>query len=203
MLPIKTEAGKTALQNRDPLLSPRDRQLMILCNGSRTVASLVPLMGPTVVDDLARLVEAGFLVAMRPAPGPAGRAQPAVKAVQRSGSVQAGANAISGGHLSSTSAAQAPYTNARRSLAGTKMYIMDMLQLMRDMQASALAVAIHTSESETEFMGHVVAAAKWVFYQRGASYGMRIIDKLKEITPEPHLPLLHALTGELHCEVPA
>lgn len=203
MLPIKTEAGKAALQNRDPLLGPRDRQLMILCNGSRTVASLVPLMGPTVVDDLARLVEAGFLVATTASPHSAGRAHPAVKAVQRPGSSQEGTKTISADHLSSTSAARAPYPNARRSLAGTKMYIMDMLQLMRDMQASALAVSIHTSESETEFMGHVVAAARWVFYQRGASYGMRVIDKLKEITPEAHLPLLHALTGELHCEVPA
>lgn len=64
MLLTKTELGKLALQNRDPTLSPRDRQLLILCNGSRSTTSLCSLMGSGTSQALHRLMEAKFVAAV-------------------------------------------------------------------------------------------------------------------------------------------
>jgi hypothetical protein len=170
---VKTEKGKVALQNRDPALSPRDRQILILCNGHRSDAALASLMGASVLDDIPRLLDTGYLAASAIAAAPVPAKPPAPKAPEPQ-----------------------PAT-ARRSLAGTKMYIMDMLQLMRDMDASAMAVSIHTSEGEYEFIANVVAAARLVAQKRGLSYGRRVLDKLKEIAPESHVPALEALGLEL------
>jgi hypothetical protein len=86
---------------------------------------------------------------------------------------------------------------SRRSLAGTKMYVMDMLQLLRDMDASSMAVSIHTSQGEMDFISNVIIAARLIAQKRGTSYGMRVIGKLREIVPQDHLPAINALTMEL------
>lgn len=175
---VKTEKGKVALQNRDPALSPRDRQILILCNGHRSDAALASLMGASVLDDIPRLLGTGYLAHSATAAATAPAKPPAPKAPEPQPAA------------------------ARRSLAGTKMYIMDMLQLMRDMDASAMAVAIHTSEGEYEFIANVVAAARLVAQKRGLSYGRRVLDKLKEIAPESHVPALDALGLELESAEP-
>jgi hypothetical protein len=176
---VKTEKGKLALQNRDPALSPRDRQILILCNGTRSDAALASLMGTSVLDDIPRLLDTGYLAPMPIAAAPLAVVAPAPAKPREQKVPQ-----------------QQPAT-ARRSLAGTKMYIMDMLQLMRDMDASAMAVSIHTSEGEYEFIANVIAAARLVAQKRGLSYGMRVLGKLKEIAPESHVPSLEALGLEL------
>jgi len=172
MLLIKTEIGKLALQNRDPTLSPKDRQLLILCNGSRSASSLCSLMGNDTVEALHRLMEAGF-----------------VKAV---GSTSHVAAVVAKPERKPDPSKSGP----RRSLAGTKMYIMDMLQLMRDMDASALSVSLHTSANEAEFIEHVIAGARLIYQRRGISYGNRVLEKLLEIAPHAHVPALQALSEE-------
>jgi hypothetical protein len=82
-------------------------------------------------------------------------------------------------------------------LAGTKMYMVDMLQLLRDMDASSMAVSIHTSESEMEFMQNVVSAVRLIALKSGPSYGLRVVNKLRKIVPEVHLAALQKLTFEL------
>lgn len=183
---VKTEKGRQALQNRDPALSPRDRQILILCNGARSEAALAGLLGASVAHDIRRLFSAGYVASVDAAAFQLNAVQPVMKAPAESAPVP-----------------QRQATSARRSLAGTKMYIMDMLQLMRDMDASAMAVSIHTSEGEYEFMANVVEAARLVAHKRGPSYGARVLDKLKEIAPQSHVPALEALGAELEVAVEA
>jgi predicted NAD/FAD-binding protein len=85
---------------------------------------------------------------------------------------------------------------ARRSLAGTKMYIMDMLQLMRDMDASSMAVTIHTSEGEMEFIRNAIIATRLIAQKSSLSYGLRVVAKLRELVPQAHVPAIEALAQE-------
>ena len=75
MIYIKTEKGRTALLQRD-LLSLRERQVMVLCNGVRTDAELIDLFGRAISDDLDRLERRGLLAAQLSHTRP-----PALKAV--------------------------------------------------------------------------------------------------------------------------
>jgi hypothetical protein len=75
MIYIKTELGKTALQDRSLGLSPRQRSAFIMCDGTRTlddVFKLTSALGVTA-EDIDRLVTLGLLA---PAAGVA-RSSPA------------------------------------------------------------------------------------------------------------------------------
>ena len=75
MIYIKTDKGRAALLQRD-VLSLRERQVMVLCNGVRTEAELVDLFGDAISDDIDRLERRGLLAAQLSHTRP-----PAVKAV--------------------------------------------------------------------------------------------------------------------------
>jgi hypothetical protein len=65
MIYIKTELGKTALQDKSLGLSPRQRAAFIMFDGKRTAAEVLKLttaLGMTA-DDLNRLVDLGLLTA--------------------------------------------------------------------------------------------------------------------------------------------
>ena len=75
MIYIKTEKGRTALLQHD-LLSLRERQVMVLCNGVRTDAELIDLFGRAISEDIDRLERRGLLAAQLSHTRP-----PALKAV--------------------------------------------------------------------------------------------------------------------------
>ena len=178
---IKTDKAKLALQSRDPSLSPRERQLLVLADGTRTRKALAALMEKSIDDAIDRLIALGFLVeaqaALRVTPPPSRsvptRSEPTRPAVQQ----------------------QQPLS--RRSLAATKMYTMDMLQLLRDMDASGMAVSLHTSDSETEFMANVLLAVRLISLKSGPSFALRVLTKLQEIVPQAYVASVEALIAEL------
>jgi hypothetical protein len=77
------------------------------------------------------------------------------------------------------------------------MYIIDMLQLMRDMEAASLTVNVHTSSGEVEFMSNVLDAVRFIGRKSGATYASRVLTKLSEIVPEPYLPHIEEVFREL------
>ena len=60
MIYMKTDKGRAALLQRDAL-SLRERQVMVLCNGARTLEELVELFGYAVKEDVDRLDRRGLL----------------------------------------------------------------------------------------------------------------------------------------------
>ena len=60
MIYIKTDKGRAALLQRDAL-NLRERQVMVLCNGARTLEELVELFGYAVKEDVDRLDRRGLL----------------------------------------------------------------------------------------------------------------------------------------------
>ena len=60
MIYMKTDKGRAALLQRDAL-NLRERQVMVLCNGARTLEELVELFGYAVKEDVDRLDRRGLL----------------------------------------------------------------------------------------------------------------------------------------------
>ncbi|MFS2043618.1 hypothetical protein ACEN9Z_06190, partial [Stenotrophomonas geniculata] len=75
MQPRKTDLARTALQAHRAPLDMRQRRLLILCDGQRTVADLTGLLGQEAPAMVIQLVQAGYLStgtgATAPAPSPA------------------------------------------------------------------------------------------------------------------------------------
>ena len=170
---LKTEGGKAALQRRDLGLTPRMRQIMVLANGTHSRDYMQDLMERDIGAELHWLLQSGYLE----------------EAIDTRYAVDPVPKPL-----------QAPQQTTRRSLAGTKMYIVDILQLLRDMDASSMAVSIHTSEGEMECIQNVVSAARLIVLKSGPSYGLRVVNKLREIVPEVHLAALQELAFELEAE---
>lgn len=93
--------------------------------------------------------------------------------------------------------APAAEVRSRRSIAATKMYMIDMLQLLRNVEASSLAVSLHTSADEHELVRTVQAALRFIREASGETYALRVYQRVIETVPEPHLPGLRSLGKEL------
>ena len=193
---IKTDKGRQALRSREPHLTPRERQIVILANGGHSRLSMQQLMARDIGPELHRLLESGYLeesTGASDSPPITSRVQPA-QVPEGIASATASVNRQSN---RPTTELQNPQPLSRRSLAGTKMYIVDMLQLLRDMDASSMAVSVHSSQGELEFIQNVTAAARFIVDKCGPSYGLRVVNKLREIVPEVHLPVIHTLVFEI------
>jgi hypothetical protein len=193
---IKTEKGREALRSRDPDLAPRERQIVILANGTHSRESIQELVARDIGPELHRLLQSGYLEERAGAGHAAHQVSHPHQTLPSIGfaTAAAGANHLSG---QPKTQAQDQQQLSRRSLAGTKMYIVDMLQLLRDMDASSMAVSVHSSQGEMEFIENVVAAARFITEKCGPSYGLRVVNKLRETVPEVHLTAFHALAYDI------
>ena len=197
---VKTVEGKEALRSRDPQLSPRGRQIIVLANGKLSRTAMGQLMEQDIQAEIELLIQRGYLAEAGTIEKRAGRVED-LKVFEIASAV---AELVVTANRESTTSASKMHgqpqqqSGSRRSLAGTKMYIMDMLQLLRDMDASAMAVTIHTSDGEMEFIYNVIVATRLIAQKSGPSYGMRVIEKLREIVPEAHLPAVDALALEIY-----
>lgn len=81
MQPRKTDLARTSLQAHRAPLDMRQRRLLILCDGQRTVADLTGLLGQEAPAMVIQLVQAGYLSTGTGATAPA--AAPATPAIER------------------------------------------------------------------------------------------------------------------------
>lgn len=116
MLLQKTDKARAELQPGARTLSLRERSLLLMADGRKSVQDMRAVLGDTVEPMLRQLVDSGYLVAVQPAPPPA----PARLAA--SGAGQA-ADAFEG----------------KRSLATTRMFLFDICERMFARRDPALA----------------------------------------------------------------
>lgn len=185
---IKTDKGREALRSRDPHLAPRERQIVILANGSHSRVSLQQLLARDIGPQLHRLLASGYLEEC--AHGVTAHHDTPLASVAAAAGV---------GRLparpKTDDQAQAPRT--RRSLAGTKMYIVDRLQLLRDLEASSMAACLHSSQGEAEFIQNVARAVRLIVEKCGPSYGLRVVNTLLDTVPEGHVVVFHHLACDI------
>jgi hypothetical protein len=171
----KTDKGRRALLDGVSAgLGLQARRVLILADGRRDLAALEALLGAGIRPAIDVLVQEGYLTGAGAASAPA---SPAVSTT------------------ASASGAPAP-TAPRRSLAASKMYLLDMLQLQRTPEAAELRAAIQCATGPAEQVEALLHAVRELLLSNATSYGPRVAARLAEILPEEALPRLQAIRGE-------
>lgn len=220
MLLAKTDKARTALQNRDPGLGAQERHILIVSNGERSLNDIVAMLGPTALAAIDRLLREGYLQAAageRAADRMAAVAGQGMNTLLRASRdlasrVQERAQAVieaavaapppaAPAPMAPTLAEQVatlpppaptPRVGPRRSLAAARMYMLDMLQLQRSVEAATLKVAIQSSGSADETLASLVDSLRHLRTVAAASYYTRIAARLAEVLPEDLVPRLAA-----------
>ena len=204
----KTELARSALGERAGGISVRDRRILILSDGQRSMEDIAALLGAEARGSVLRLVQAGYLrvsdasapaaiVAARGLLGSLQRATnalrlPPVAADGALKDVPQAAPATATHATANATMLQPARAAARRSLAASKMYVLDMLQLQRDPEAVALKAAIQSSVGQDAILAAVVDAVAHLQRVSNGSYGRRVYERVAEIIPEQALFPLQA-----------
>lgn len=177
----KTERGQAALQaHATSGLNLAERRVLILCDGRRRRDDIVALLGANALSMLERLLQDGYLTLDGHTP-----ATPHLVALE-------GRTVAPAAPRAPRPAPTQPLPRAasRRSLAASKMYLVDMLQLQRDPESVSLRTDIQTSPSEDEMVYRMMKGLRHLQDVATSSYARRVGDRLAEILPETYLPRL-------------
>ncbi len=181
----KTDKARSALLERSDALTVQDRRILILSDGLRSLDDIVGLLGPAARPAVLRMVEERYLATSHSATASvAGNAVPAPTPAIAPSAV----------------AIQPPTPHpTRRSLAATKLYMLDMLQLQRDAESAEIKAAIRTSIGPEATVAVVLQGLQHLQRIVSPSYGRRVFDRVAEMMPEEALPALQAqcVTTEL------
>lgn len=225
MLLNKTDKARDALgAGPSAGLTLQDRRILILTDGKRSLNQVMSMLGPDILPAIDRLMRDGYITrddaaarpaapARAPAIGGAmtGLLRAATEAVQaRTEQIRAATPTASASipehvratiapappRLGTAIAAPVPPSGTRRSLAASKMYLLDMLQLQRSAEAAELRAAIQCSTGPARLVDTLFQALRMLVAASPQSYGERIVNRLAEILPEDTLPRLEALRAE-------
>ncbi|KXU93015.1 hypothetical protein GPNADHDJ_01550 [Stenotrophomonas maltophilia] len=160
MQPRKTELARTALQAHRAPLDMRQRRLLILCDGQRTLADLTGLIGQDAAAMVIQLVQAGYL-----STGTAATAAPPPPA-----------------------AAAAPATGSerRRSLVAARIYVLGILEMQRHPQAVALFRELQQARAESDVLQVLQSAMRTLPGLTSEGYCQRVRQRLLEALPLEH-----------------
>lgn len=179
MFPHKTEQAHAALQSHAGPLSMRERRIVILCDGKRSLDELSALFGADTAATIARLRGQGFLRIDG--------------AVQRAAPVSMAAPSSAPKPVAHAPVAPAPASaaaNPRRSLVAAKMYLIGMLELQRNEEALSHRLQLQTSREAGEIVAHLMSALGFLQRHTNASLAQRVRERLGEVLPEEYLPTL-------------
>jgi hypothetical protein len=220
MLLAKSEKAKLLLSQRDASLGAKERQILIMCNGARTYQELTGLFGSDVKPILDRFMGNELLIdASKALVSERGVFSKTGTYYASDFTIQEATNSASYKETDKVAKAAhgAPKTQAvskpaelklisdkpvslnsksKRSIAASKMYMINLLQMHRDLDSSTLAVNIHTSENEQQLVSCILASLEFIARKGGHDYCKRIANQLSNILPETYLPALEALVED-------
>lgn len=152
----------------------QDRRILILADGRRTLDQLRRMLGEDILPRVDRLLREGYL-----APIGAAASTPVPTRAPAPAPTQAA--------MTTQPAAQ------RRSLAASKMYVLDMLQLQRSVEAAEAAAAIRVAEGTDALLEALFQGLRVIFAGSKPSYGERVFERFCAGLPEEALPRAEAL----------
>ncbi len=213
----KTEKGRDELSVRSKALGARARQVLVLSNGLRTRSEMIGMMGSLSTELIDSLLKDGYItdasipdISTTPVEvlsrtgtffqNPDGTLEPLKRAVmpfEQTTAADSGYAKLAITQEQGTSQETLPpKKSGKRSLAATKMYTIDMLQLSRNADSSAMAVQVHTSDTPDELISHVLASLGLVSRASGPAYALKMALRLQTMIPEVYLPeLLEQITA--------
>ncbi|WP_401730080.1 hypothetical protein [Stenotrophomonas muris] len=172
MQPRKTELARTALQAHRAPLDMRQRRLLILCDGQRSIADLTGLLGQDAPAMVIQLVQAGYLstgtCATAAPPPPADAAAPAPTTP------------------AAAPAAPATGSERRRSLVAARIYVLGILEMQRHPQAAALFRDLQQARAESEVLQVLHSAMQTLPGLTSEGYCQRVRQRLLEALPLEH-----------------
>ncbi|KDE91387.1 hypothetical protein D7Y57_21605 [Stenotrophomonas maltophilia] len=172
MQPRKTELARTALQAHRAPLDMRQRRLLILCDGQRSIADLTGLLGQDAPAMVIQLVQAGYLstgtgaTAAPPPPADAAAPAPATPAA--------------------APAAPATGSERRRSLVAARIYVLGILEMQRHPQAAALFRDLQQARAESEVLQVLHSVMQMLPGLTSEGYCQRVRQRLLEALPLEH-----------------
>ena len=134
--------------------SARERQLLILCNGERRLQDVKDWLGDDAVHMLLDLRQRGYLAEVA-----------SFASHQQMGAVAA-------------------LAHTQKSLVACKMYVLNILQMQRDVQALPLVDALHRSTNEAALLETVGSALCYLRQMANASYAQRVQKQILDLVPE-------------------
>jgi hypothetical protein len=169
MQPRKTALAHTALQTHRAGLDMRQRRVLIMADGQRSLDELTRLLGPETAQHVATLIREGYLTL------DAERTLHEVLVAPQAAPV----------------AAPAPTpTSHRRSFVAARLYLLGMLELQRDPDAQRLHQQLHRSTEEHAAVEVMLEALTLLPQLTSPGYAQRVRTRLGEVLPEEHLPAL-------------
>lgn len=196
----KTSLAKDVLARHGAELSQAQRRVLILCDGERSIDRIVGMLGMGALADIDGLVKQGFLSHDAQSAGEQIRSRPENGVKQLLGSLRSKRDEVAKQvSLATESIAQARPAQ-RRSIAAAKMYMVDMLQLQRDMHASSIAVEMQTTTQEDELVDAMIAGMCFIHGHTKASMAVRVAERLMEVVPEAHVDRVNAAWVALNAQ---
>ncbi len=212
----KTEQARAALATeKNAGLSLPQRRILILTDGKRSIDDIMTMLGSEILPEIDGLIRAGYLSTAESAPqrpqavAALGQLWRSVAAKVRQDdaadsligpstaivSVAATTRAPAPPQPQSQPRSAAPAT--RRSLAASKMYVMDLLQLQRDLRMAECRSDIQCADGEAATAVALLDGVRQMIALVAPSYANRVIARLDEILPDEFLPALRALESEI------
>ncbi|WDS35583.1 hypothetical protein [Pseudoxanthomonas sp.] len=174
MQPRKTALAHTALQRHRAGLDMRQRRVLIMADGQRSLGELTQLLGPETAQHVATLIDEGYLTL---------DAEPTLHDVLAA-PVQAPAAPPP------VTPAPVPPAAHRRSLVAARLYLLGMLELQRDPAAQQLHQQLHRTTDEHAVVDVMLEALMLLPQLTSPGYAQRVQARLGEVLPEAHLPAL-------------
>ncbi|KAB7765083.1 hypothetical protein CEK69_17675 [Xanthomonas sp. LMG 12462] len=154
MHPRKTALALAALQSHDAPLDMRQRRVLILADGQRSLEELATLGGRGADAIVQGLLEQGYLDDGR------GVAAATVAA-----------------------SAPPPPADPRRALLNARMYLLDLLQLQRHPASPALQLQLRAAREEQDTLRAIALALRAMPEMTSERYAQRIRERVLEILP--------------------
>ncbi|MGE6334998.1 hypothetical protein [Stenotrophomonas sp. NPDC077659] len=172
MQPRKTDLARTALQAHRAPLDMRQRRLLILCDGQRSIADLTGLMGQEAPAMVIELIQGGYLET-------GAETSPVPHSAPKTTTHPAPPPSA----LSSTTSVP---VERRRSLVAARIYLLGILEMQRNPMAAALFRDLQQARAEDDVVKVLQAALQVLPGMTSEGYCRRVRQRLLEALPMEH-----------------
>ena len=164
----RSAAAAQALQSRCKSLSVQDRQILILANGRHSLDGLLDMVGEAARPAILHLQQRGFLQSME--------GQPSLPAAPAA--------------MPTPMPTPTPTPSSKRSRAAAKMYMLDMLGMIRSPESASLRVHVQTAQDDAELALALRDALRYMRGHGSGGYAAKAAQQLQAIVPLDLLPQL-------------
>lgn len=167
----KTAAGLREQAQPSKALGPRLRQLLVMCNGQRSVGELVELFGPRATEWASALLAQGWV-------------EPVVGSGRR-GEVPAGTTVVRtmADRQAVTGASVAAVPTRRRSLALSRMYMLDMAERLLGVQSDTVRAHLRAAREPQQVIAALADCMQLIEEIADPKLAARVREELYAMLP--------------------